>query len=203
MALHAYDDRMTVDEYIALERRSVDIKHEYIHGHVVAMVGASEEHNTININTSSSIHQQLKGRSCRPYSTDMRVRVTPQMYTYPDIIVVCGDPQFADDQFDTLLNPTLIIEILSPSTERYDRGRKFAYYREIDTFREYVLIAQDEPRIQRYLRHEDGEQWLFTEAAGLDATLVLTSIDCTLALSDVYDRIDFDADDEPPTEQGS
>ncbi|MEM6285339.1 MAG: Uma2 family endonuclease, partial [Chloroflexota bacterium] len=110
-------------------------------------------------------------------------------------------PQFADDQFDTLLNPTLIIEVLSPSTERYDRGQKFAYYREIDTFREYVLIAQDELRIQRYLRHEDDEQWLFVEAAGLDATLALTSIDCTLALSDVYDRIDFDADDQPPTEQ--
>ncbi|MEL6272156.1 MAG: Uma2 family endonuclease, partial [Chloroflexota bacterium] len=140
---------------------------------------------------------------CRGYTTDMRVRVTPQMYTYPDIIVVCGDPQFADDQFDTLLNPTLIIEILSPSTERYDRGRKFAYYRALPTLQEYVLIAQDEPRIQRYLRRTDDEQWLFTEAAGLGATLAPTSIDCTLTLADVYDRIDFDTDAEPPTEQDS
>jgi Uma2 family endonuclease len=188
--------RMTEAEYLAFDRAS-DVKHEYYRGEIFAMSGASRKHNVISGNTYASLHAQLRGRPCEKYQAEMRVRVArTRLYTYPDITVVCGEPHFADNEFDTLLNPTLLVEVLSPSTERYDRGRKFQHYREIDSLREYVLIAQDQPRIERFLRQDDGT-WLLSDASGLEGRIELASIGCTLALADVYEQVTFEAEDEP------
>lgn len=181
--------RWTAEDYLAFERAS-DEKHEFINGNVYLMTGASREHNLIVFNLAVSLGTQLRGRDCEAYAGDMRVRVRPRDYVYPDLAVVCEPPQFEDAQVDTLLNPTLLIEVLSPSTEQYDRGRKFESYRALASLREYVLIAQDRPHIERYVRQSHGE-WLLSEANGLDASLELPSIGCTLALADVYAKVDF------------
>lgn len=124
----------------------------------------------------------------------MRVYVpSARLYTYPDIVVVCGDPKFIDDEFDTLTNPILLIEILSESTESYDRGQKFKHYRSIDSLREYVLISQQSPSIEKYVKHGDGF-WMLSDAAGLDSSLTLETIDCRLSLADVYDKVTFAAE---------
>jgi len=189
--------RMTEAEYLEFERAS-EYKHEYIAGEVFAMTGASEAHNLITSNVIFALRSQMRGRPCKVYPGDMRVQIRPSgLYTYPDISVVCGESILADDQhLDTLTNPMLIIEVLSPSTELYDRGRKFQYYRQIESLREYVLIAQDAPRIERFVRQ--GDVWQFSDAVGLDASLELPSIGCTLALGDIYEQVTFEAEDAPP-----
>src|SRR5713226_9264432 len=178
-------------EYLRLERQS-EYKSEYLNGEIFAMTGASRKHNLVTTNISSSLHRQLKGRPCEVYAVDMRVKVRATgLYTYPDVAVVCGDPQFEDEQVDTLVNPTVLIEVLSPSTERYDRIAKTSYYRTIDSLAEHLLVAQDEIRLEQYVRQPDG-QWLPSEYVTLDAVVNLPSIECTLKLSDVYDRITFE-----------
>ncbi len=185
---------MTEAEYLAFERASAS-KHEYLNGEVFDMTGASEAHNLICGSTLFLLYGQLRGRPCKVYPADMRVKVRPTgLYTYPDISVVCSEAEFGNDQLDTLLNPMLIIEVLSPSTERYDRGKKFQHYRELAALREYVLIAQDSPRIERYWRQDD-DIWQFTDAKGLDASIELTSIGCTLTLAEVYEQITFSGTD--------
>lgn len=182
---------VTPEEYLAFERAS-EIKHEYLGGEVYAMTGASRNHNKIVANTLASLHGQLRKSPCEIYPSDMRVKTrSPVLYTYPDITIVCDEPQFEDTILDTLLNPTVIIEVLSPSTEAYDRGNKFRHYRTIPSLQEYVLIAQDSRRIERYLRQPNNE-WLLSEAAGPDATLTLPSIQCELALADVYEKVTFE-----------
>lgn len=182
---------LTPAEYLAFERQG-DGKHEYFRGEIFAMSGASQQHVTIFMNTSHLLVGQLKGRSCRTFGADMRVKVSPTgLYTYPDLIVVCGRPRFEDQQLDTLLNPTVIVEILSKSTEAYDRGEKFAQYRTLDMLTDYLLISQDKPRVERFTRQADGG-WLLTESAGLDAVMPIGSIQCQLPLADVYDRVEFD-----------
>jgi Uma2 family endonuclease len=185
--------RMTEAEYLAFDRAS-DIKHEYYRGEVFAMSGGSPEHNMICASVGATLYAQLRGRSCKTFSSDQRIKI-PHMglYTYADFTVTGDRPAFTEG--DTLLNPTLLIEVLSPSTELYDRGRKFQHYRTIDSLREYVLIAQDQPRIERYLRQDDGT-WLLTDAVGLESRIELTSIDCTLALADVYEQVNFETGDE-------
>jgi Uma2 family endonuclease len=179
------------EEYLRLERQS-QYKSEYLNGEIFAMTGASRKHNLITTNISSSLHRQLKARPGEVYAVDMRVKVRATgLYTYPDVAVVCGEPQFEDDLFDTLLNPTVLIEVLSPSTERYDRIAKSSYYRAIDSLTEHFLVAQDEIRLEQYVRQPDG-QWLLYEYVTPDSTAQLTSIDCSLLLSDVYDKITFD-----------
>jgi Uma2 family endonuclease len=175
-------------EYLSLERQA-ETRSEYHDGELVAMVGASREHNLIVVNSGREISAQLKGRPCETYANDMRVNVPAvNRYFYPDIVVVCGEPQFEDDSVDTLINPTVIIEVLSDSTERFDRGRKFAFYRTLPSLRGYLLIAQDEYRIDAYHKDADG-RWLLEDAQGLDATLALGVADCTLALREIYDRV--------------
>lgn len=144
----------TAEEYLAFERKSQE-KHELADGQVYLMTGASRRHNVIVLNLVAALKPHLRDRSCEGYANDMRVRVLRDFF-YSDVSVVCGEPQFADDEFDTLLNPALIIEVLSPSTEQCDRGRKFEKYRALDSLREYVLIAQDRPHIERYTRQADG-----------------------------------------------
>ena len=178
-------------EYLALEREA-EYKSEYLNGEIFAMTGASRQHNRITINISSSLNLQLKGRPCETYAVDMRVKVRASgLYTYPDVAVACGEPQFEDSEFDTLLNPTLLVEVLSPSTERYDRIAKTSYYRTIDSLAEHLLVAQDEIRLEQYVKSPNG-QWLLSEYRELDGVVELTSIGCELSLSDVYDRITFE-----------
>lgn len=179
--------RYSTEEYLGLERRS-ETKSEFHDGQIFAMTGASREHNLINVNVSRELSRQLKGRPCEAYAADMRVKAAEsRSYHYPDFTVVCGMPRFEDDHFDTLLNPTLVIEVLSPSTESYDRGGKFASYRKIESLREYVLVAQEVPRIERFQRTAEG--WVLTEAEGLDATLTLDAIGCSLSLREVYEKV--------------
>ncbi len=195
--MSALPDKRTVipeDEYLALERASA-VKHEWIDGEIVAMTGASAAHNLICASTAFVLYAQLRQRACRLYLSDMRVKIQATgLYTYPDLSVVCGDSQFSDEQCDTLLNPTLIIEVLSPTTERYDRGKKFQHYRKQASLREYVLIAQDRPHIERYLRQTD-DSWQLIDAHGIDASLTLVSIGCTLQLAEVYEQVSFNQDE--------
>lgn len=180
----------TVEEYLKFERTS-ETRHEYLDGEIFEMVGASANHSIISSSVNHSLYSQTQNRPCLVYTSDMRVRVNRKMYTYPDITVVCGTPEYEDDHVDTLLNPTLIVEVLSPSTERYDRGEKFQHYRALTSLQEYVLISQHSPRIERYLRQPD-DQWLLTDAVGLEATIELPSISCTLRLSEVYEKVSFE-----------
>jgi Uma2 family endonuclease len=182
---------MTPEAYLEFERAS-EMKHEYFGGEVFAMTGASRNHNRIVANMLASLHGQLRKRPCEVYPSDMRVKTRSTiLYTYPDISIVCGEPQFEDEVLDTLLNPTVIIEVLSPSTERYDRGRKFQHYRTLLSLQEYVLIAQDSYRIERYLR-QPNDEWLFSDFTAINSTLELTSIQCQLALADVYEKVTFE-----------
>jgi Uma2 family endonuclease len=179
------------EEYLALERKA-EYKSEYLHGEIFAMTGASRKHNLLATNISSSLHQQLKARPCEVYSSDMRVKVAASgLYTYPDVVVVCGEPQFEDDYLDTLLNPTVLFEILSKSTERYDRIAKSDYYRTLESLTEHLLIAQDEVQVEQYVKQANG-QWLLSDLRSIDAVIELESIDCTLALRDVYDKVPID-----------
>lgn len=182
---------LTETEYLERERVST-IKHEYYAGEMFAMSGASEAHNLIASNVNASVYAQIRGRGCRIYPSDMRIKIAKTgLYTYPDLTIVCGTPEFADvTKRDTLLNPTIIVEILSPSTERYDRGVKFQNYRTIETLKEYILIVQNNYHIERYARHE-GNTWILTEAIGIDSTIVLESIQVTLALADAYELVDL------------
>jgi len=177
----------TAEEYLTLER-SASSKSEFHDGQIYAMTGANREHNLVTINIAGELRSQLKKRPCEAYVNDMRVKAADaRSYHYPDIVVVCGTPQFEDAHVDTLINPTLLIEVLSPSTEAYDRGGKFAHYRKIPTLREYLLVAQDQPSIERYLRQ--GDVWILTEAVGLEADVPLESIDCVLSLREIYDKV--------------
>ena len=177
----------TVEDYLTLER-SASYKSEYRDGQIYAMTGASRKHNLVSGNIYRELSLQLKKRPCEAYINDMRVKAAEtSSYHYPDVAVVCGTPQFEDAQVDTLLNPTLLIEVLSPSTEAYDRGSKFAYYRKIASLREYLLVAQDQPNIERYVRQ--GDVWILSEVTGIEASMSLDSIDCMLSLREVYDKV--------------
>lgn len=181
------------EEYLAIERQS-EYRSEYFAGEMFAMVGASEAHNIISVNLTAEFHTRLRGGPCRTYANDMRVRVTATgLYTYPDLVVVCGERVFDDDESDTLLNPTLIIEVLSRTTEAYDRGRKFDHYASIPSLQEYVLVAQDHPGVQQYQRVPDGS-WRFMSCNQLDATANLAAINVSLSLSDIYDGVRFGAE---------
>ncbi len=180
----------TPAEYLALERRA-ETRSEYHDGEIVAMADASWEHNLISGATYRELATQLRRGPCQPVANDMRVWIpSHHVYTYPDIVVVCGEPEFQDSAVDTLLNPSLIVEVLSPSTAAYDQGQKFGMYRSLPSLREYLLIAQDEPRLVLYRRDPDN-RWFIGDAHGLDATLDLTTGGVTLALHDLYERITF------------
>lgn len=182
--------RLTVEEYLEAERRA-ETKSEYLDGEVVAMTGASFRHNVIVANLIGELRQQLKGRPCIVAPGDLRVHIPATgLYTYPDVIAICGEPRFEDRELDTLLNPTLILEILSPTTEAYDRGKKFEHYQTIESLAEYVLVSQESPRVEQYIR-QDGGRWLFSATSGLDNRLILASIGCELELAEVYDKVPF------------
>jgi Uma2 family endonuclease len=175
---------ITPEEYLALEREA-QTKSEYYNGEMFAMSGASDKHCQLAFRLSSLLGNHLRGRRCRGYTSDMRVQV-PGAYVYPDLSVVCGQPQLADEEFDVLVNPTLVVEILSPTTEKWDRGRKSKLYRSIASLQEYVLISQEEPRVEVFRR---SSPWEFDDADGLDAAVALSSIGFTLRLRDLYEDI--------------
>jgi Uma2 family endonuclease len=183
----------TVEEYLELER-AAETRSEYLQGLIVAMSGASLRHGAISMNLSGLLHAQLRGRPCRAFAADMRVQVAEaDFFTYPNLVVVCEEPKLSDAHHDTLLNPTVLIEILSPSTADYDRGRKFEYYRHLASLREYVLIAQDRVHVEHYTRQDDGS-WRLTETDDPNAEIDLPSIDCTLRLAEVYEKVPLEGE---------
>ncbi len=180
--------KWSVEEYLAFEREG-EIRHEYVDGELFAMSGASRAHGRISWNITAALDHQLESQGCDGFAGDMRVHVpATEKYTYPDIVVVCGESRFEDAELDTLLNPTLIIEILSPSTEVQDRGRKLFEYRSIPSLRYILLVAQDQVHVEQAVRQEDGS-WLLTEVEGVGAVLDLPAINSRLALSEVYRRV--------------
>jgi Uma2 family endonuclease len=192
--------RLTPEEYLAIER-SAECKSEFFTGEMFAMAGASEEHNLIVANVIRVLGTQLLNRPCRVYPSDMRVKVDATgLYAYPDVVVLCGERRYDDEHRDTLLNPTLICEVLSPSTEAYDRGDKFDQYRQFESLQEYVLIAQDRRRVERYVRRGEGPEWVYTAVSDPQGMVPLNAIGCELALAEVYDKVELPAyTSRPPT----
>ncbi len=178
--------RYSIAEYLALERQA-ETKSEYLNGEIFTMAGASREHNLLVTAISATLYPPIKG--CELYASDMRVRVpATDLFTYPDLVVVCGEPELEDDHFDTLLNPTLLAEVLSPSTEDFDRGRKFAHYRTLPSLLGYLLVAQDRVHVEYFARQADG-RWVLTEGDDMTTVLDLEGIGCRLALAEVYGRM--------------
>ena len=176
------------EEYLTIERNA-EFKSEYVDGVIYAMAGGSERHNLIAANIIIALGVQLRDRPCRVYPSDLKVRVpNSNRFFYPDVSVICGETQFADEERDVILNPILVVEVLSESTEAFDRGKKFSSYQQIASLQEYLLVAQDEFVVEHYLRQEDG--WLYTKASGLDADLALPALNCHIALSDIYNKVE-------------
>lgn len=174
-------------EYLALERSALD-RSEFIDGAIVAMAGASRAHSLIAANLIGELRAALRQHPCEVHGSDLRVSVPGgALYTYPDVTVICGEPTFEDAAADTLTNPTVIVEVLSPSTEAYDRGEKFARYRRLASLRTYVLVSQDRLRVEWYERGDSG--WLLNEAAGADGVVELAAIRCKVNLAEVYARV--------------
>ncbi len=179
----------TPEEYLALER-AAEYKSEYLDGAIFAMSGTSMRHNAIAFNIARRLGNELEERPCQVYTSDVRVRVTASgLYTYPDVSVVCGPQEVADDQADTLLNPALIFEVLSPSTEKYDRGEKFAHYWRLPSLTDYVLVAQDQLRVEHFQRQGNG--WFVTAFTALDEVMHLPTLDTDLPLAVVYKNVAF------------
>ena len=187
MAMALAEPTLTPDEYLQLER-GAERRSEYFAGSLYAMAGASENHVLLVGQLVRLLGNQFVGRPCKVYSTDMRVKVSRTgLYTYPDVVALCGDGAFEDENRDTLLNPSLVIEVLSPSTEAHDRGAKFAHYRRLDSVLDYLLVSQDRMRIERYSRHSGG-LWLYSEHSAPDAIVTIETLKCELVLEDVYDK---------------
>ena len=203
MATPAAQTRLTPEEYITFERKALPdrkiIRHEYINGELIAMSGASRAHNLITGNIFGELRTLLRGSECETYADEMRVSTpTTTSYFYPDVVVVYEEPRFEDNAFDTLLNPIILVEVLSPSTEVYDRREKFAHYRHLASLQEYVLVAQDKVLVEHHHRQEKqepalttGNDWIFTAFQTLEESLPLTSIHCELPLQEIYERVLF------------
>ncbi len=181
---------LSPQEYLALERKA-DFRSEYYAGEMFAMAGASWEHTLIKDNLAAELRSQFKDGTCRALTSDLRVKITSTgLYTYPDIVVVCEKPDFEDNHVDTLLNPQILVEVLSDSTEKYDRGTKSAHYRRVQSLKEYLLVAQDRPFVERYVRQSDGS-WLLTEFSGLEAVLAFATITAQVGLAEIYRGVEF------------
>jgi Uma2 family endonuclease len=186
--------RLTLPEYLEFER-AANTRHEFFDGQIYAMSCASRQHNRICLNLIQSLGRTLRGTGCSHFGMDMRVKVGESgLYTYPDLLIVCGSPEFEDSQQDTLLNPNVIIEVLSASTERYDRGRKFAHYSALQTLEEYVLISQEEPRVEAFLR-EGRSDWRLTVSSDWMDLVGFPTSKCVVAISEVYEGVEFPSDD--------
>lgn len=183
--------RVTPQEYLALERQS-ETRSEYFDGEMLPMPGVSLEHGRIVINLILELGSQFQDRPAEVHGPDFGVKASQTgSYFYPDISVFVGEPELEDEYRDRLLNPRVIFEVLSPSTESYDRGPKFAHYRTMESLHEFVLVSQTEPRVERYLRQE-GAIWLYSEVTDLASSLELASVACRIPLSRIYRRVDFE-----------
>lgn len=206
MSLSHTDISYSIDEYLALERDSEE-RHEYLDGEIYEMAGESPEHGAICTNISGQLYTQLRGTGCQSFSKDIKVRSGPTpkrahttkgLFSYPDLLVVCGELRFHDEYRDVLLNPAVIIEVLSPTTEAIDRGEKWSRYQIwLPELSDYILVSQLKPQLEHFHRQSSGE-WLYSLVKELESSLHLASINCTLQLADVYDRIVFPT--EPPEE---
>jgi Uma2 family endonuclease len=183
--------RISIDEYLAMERRS-QIKHEYFAGEIFAMAGASYVHTTIVGNVSRELGNSLRESDCNVLSSDQRVRTGSTLYTYPDVVLVCGKPEFDDQERDTLTNPVVIVEVLSRSTEGYDRGQKFLQYRSISSLREYVLVSQRQMLVEHYLR-QPGGQWVLTTYNSPEHLVVFPTVNVSIPISNLYLKVELPA----------
>lgn len=181
--------KVTEEQYLALDR-AAEFRSELLDGEIVAMSGGSPRHSKLQINLALEIETALRGTPCQTFSSDLRVRVSPRMYTYPDLTVVCGKLLLADDRQDILLNPKVLFEVLSPSTEYYDRGVKFRRYREIESLTDYILVDQDQARIEQFTRGE-AHTWTFRDYQDASETLLIESIGVSLPIARIYERIEF------------
>jgi Uma2 family endonuclease len=182
---------ISIEEYLEFEAQS-ELKHEYCDGRMWAMAGGTGAHNTICFNIGASLGAQLRGSSCRGFTADQRVRIPDtKLYSYPDATVVCGEAKFEDSAETTLLNPTVLVEVLSLSTESRDRGLKWARYQKLDSLRDYLLVEQNSAHIDHYARQADGS-WRMLPLDGLDAEVQLSGAPATLPLSEVYEHISFE-----------
>lgn len=204
--------RYNEEEYLAFEREAEEVRHEYLDGEIRAMSGESLEHGYISTNIVSELHLQLKGKPCGVLTKDMKVRSgavpsdtkdkrkTKGLYSYPDVLVVCDEPQFHDSYRDVILNPTVIIEVLSKSTETFDTTIKFVRYVNWNpSLTDYILVVQTFPTVSHYTQNEKGE-WVCRIINGLDASFRIESIDCVLRLADIYDRVKFPENEEESVE---
>jgi Uma2 family endonuclease len=181
--------QLTFEEWLEGERASPEGRSEYLGGEVFAMTGASVEHNAIVINIARELSIQMKGRPCQVYASDMKVRIRlADAGKYPDLIALCGEHEFQDGRRDVLLNPSLIVEVLSDSTEAYDRGKKFAIYRQIPSLKEYLLVSQYQIQVELFSRGDDG-RWTLSDFSALTDSVTLPSVACTLSLAEVYDKV--------------
>jgi Uma2 family endonuclease len=177
---------------ISGNERAAEFRSEYYNGRMYAMAGGSLRQAPIIANLVRRLGNAFDGSPCRVVSSDLRVQVSPDgLHTYPDVVVVCGPPELRDSHKDTLLSPTLVIEILSPSTEAYDRGFKSAQYRTLKSLKEYALVSQSEPRVELFRRHS-GNDWLLTDSIGLQSACRFDSVGCEIPLAQVYDQVSFD-----------
>jgi Uma2 family endonuclease len=190
--------RMSWEEYLAQERQA-ETKSEYFDGELFAMAGGTRRHSVLATNVARHLGNALEGHPCETYNSDMRVRCPNGLGTYPDVSVAC-DPLFEDDREDTLLNPVVIVEVLSPSTEGWDRGGKFKAYRGLSSLREYLLISQDERLIEHYVRQSQFDQWLLTTCTEPGSHVELPTLNLRLTIDDVYARVDFEVADPADTD---
>ena len=182
--------RYTPQEYLARERVS-EYRSQYYRGEIFAMAGGNARHSRISVNLVWRLAQRLEGGRCEVFDKDMRIKVAANgLYTYPDASVVCGGAEFEDEKQDTLLNPLVIFEVLSPSTADYDRGTKFELYRGLASLREYIVVAQENPFIERHVR-QPNDAWLLTEVRGIEQSLAIEAFNCTLPLTEVYHGVTF------------
>jgi Uma2 family endonuclease len=190
MSLPQTTPRLTEAEYLRIER-AADFKSEFFDGEMFAMAGGSLEHSLIATNIAGEFRSRLKGRDCIAFNADLRIKIeTTGLNTYPDLSIICGPAQLVEGSNDTATNPTVIVEVLSDSTEAYDRGKKFEHYRQIPTLREYILVSQEEPRIEQFIRQEDG-RWILSEASGLETSLDVPSLGIAVALREIFANVKF------------
>ena len=183
-------NNISPDEYLAVERAALE-KHEYYQGEVFAVSGASLQHNVIFSNLFTDIGNKLKGKSCKPYGSDLRIHIPKNtLYTYPDISIICGEVHLTDHEFDTAINPTVIIELLSKSTRNYDKGEKFTLYRDIDALKEYILVDTEKIYAEKHVRNVNGS-WQLTDYRSLQQSFTIDSIQLNILLKDIYEGISF------------
>ena len=184
-------DKITPEEYLELEKNS-ELKHEYFEGEIFAMTGAKPNHNLISFNIVGELKNQLKGSPCMGFTSDQRIKIEAvTKYVYPDISIACDEVKFDDDPLGSLLNPVVVFEILSDSTEAYDRGMKFQHYRLLPSLQEYILVSQNHCLVEKYVRKND-RSWKYVSYEKMEQTLTIESINCEVLLLDIYYRVEFE-----------